>query len=120
MIAKKFRLSEREVKKVLRKAKPFFSHGIVVNSAKNTSNMSRFAVVIGWKSVRNNVVRVFFRRKFYDTMRDSALFTREIHSNATTYDYVFVIKKQNFLDYREKMSLTNFEKDLSFLIKKLS
>lgn len=35
MIAKKYRLQEREVKKVLHKGKPFFSYSIVFNVIPN-------------------------------------------------------------------------------------
>jgi hypothetical protein len=35
MIQKKYRLKEKQVKKVLQKGKPFFSYGIVKNSFKN-------------------------------------------------------------------------------------
>jgi hypothetical protein len=53
MIKKNFRLKEREVKKVLKYSKPFFSYGIVLNSFKNKLKYNRFAIVIGSKSVKS-------------------------------------------------------------------
>jgi ribonuclease P protein component len=65
VIAKKYRLKEREVKKVLQKGKPFFSSGLVFNVLPNTLSQARFAIVISRKSVPNNVVRNIYRRLFY-------------------------------------------------------
>jgi len=66
VISKKNRLSEREVKKVLNKWKPFFSYWIVLNYLKNNSEINRFAIVIWWKSVNTNITRNFFRRLYYN------------------------------------------------------
>jgi hypothetical protein len=46
VISKKNRLTEREVKKVLGKSKPFFSYGIVLNYIPNKLTHNRFAIVI--------------------------------------------------------------------------
>ncbi len=140
MIAKKYRLTEREVKKVLQKGKPFFSYGIVVNFMRNTAGYNRFAVVIGGKSVNTNVTRVCFRRRFYDTIRSSWLYSiplskgeglgvrvekeeeREGYvrvSNKPSYDYVFVVKKKLQLDRKKGDTVELFDKDLNFLIKKV-
>ncbi len=115
MIAKKFRLTEREVKKVLQKWKPFFSYGVVVNFSRNTSWYDRFWIVIGWKSVNTNVTRVFFRRRFYDVIMK--LFT--LNPKNMWKDYVFVVKKQTKLDRKDWEAIKLFDKDLNFLIKKL-
>jgi len=112
MISKKNRLSEREVKKVLNKWKPFFSYWIVLNYLKNKNNINRFAVVIWWKSVQTNVVRVFFRRLFYNL-------TSVILNNYKWIDFVFVIKKQTKLDKNDKNSINSFKKDISFLLNKI-
>ena len=74
MIAKKYRLKEREVKKVLRKGKPFFSYTIVCNRLKTPSPGSRFAIVLGKKSIPNNVIRNMYRRIFY---RETAKYTEK-------------------------------------------
>jgi hypothetical protein len=49
MIAKKYRLDEKEVKKVLAKRKPFFSHHLVANTLPNTYQHARIAIVLGGK-----------------------------------------------------------------------
>jgi len=66
VIAKKYRLKEREVKKVLQKGKPFFSYSLVFNVLSHTLPESRFAIVISSKSVPSAVVRNMYRRKFYE------------------------------------------------------
>jgi RNase P protein component len=53
MIKKIYRLKERELKKVLKYSKPFFSYGIVLNVNKNKLNYNRFAIVLGSKSVKS-------------------------------------------------------------------
>ena len=113
MLAKKFRLTEREVKKVLQKWKPFFSYNIVVNSFPNKKPYHRFAIVIGWKSVRTNVERNFFRRTFYD------LASSHCETGEKKSDFVFVVKKKTKLDKRDPSSIKTFEKDILFLIKKI-
>ena len=112
MISKNNRLSEREVKKVLVRWKPFFSYWIVLNYFKNKENINRFAIVIWWKSVKNNVARVFFRRFFYNTIR-------LVLNNYNWIDFVFVIKKQTKLDKNDKNSINSFKKDIDFLLNKI-
>ena len=89
MIAKKYRLQEREVKKVLHKGKPFFSYGIVFNVIPNKLWHSRFAIVIGWKSVPTNVVRNIYRRMYYDICQK--------YTQKTYGDVVCVVKKKTKL-----------------------
>lgn len=69
MIEKKYRLKEREVKKVLQKGKPFFSYNLVLNLGKSRLDYSRFAIVISGKSSPNAVVRNIYRRSFYNFMK---------------------------------------------------
>jgi len=120
VIAKKFRLTEKEVKKVLTRWKPFFAYGVVLNQIPNREWCNRFWIVIGAKSVNTNVTRVFFRRRFYDAIRESKLFspllTRE---GARGWDFVFVVKKQTKLDRKDEQAIKSFEKDLNFLINKV-
>ena len=116
MIAKKFRLTEKEVKKVLTRWKPFFAYGVVLNQIPNREWCNRFWIVIGAKSVNTNVTRVFFRRRFYDTIRDSKIFQEE---EVKWVDFVFVVKKQTKLDRKDKQAIKSFEKDLNFLINKV-
>lgn len=112
MIKKKFRLKERDVKRVLQKWEPFFSYGIVLNKKKNKLNYNRFSIVISWKSVCSNVERNFFRRRFYD-------FISENNILSNWYDLVFVIKNKTKLSKKEESSLFSFKKDLRFLINKI-
>ena len=114
MIKKIYRLKEREVQKVLGKTKPFFSYGIVLNAKPNRKDFNRFAIVIGSKSVNTNVTRTFFRRRFYDFIAKSSLFSDESNNNKN-YDFVFLVKKQTKLDKKDKNAILEFEKDLSFL-----
>jgi len=131
MLKKIYRLKEREVKKVLGKTKPFFSYGIVLNTKENRKNYNRFAIVIGSKSVNTNVTRTFFRRRFYDFIKNSKLNPHPTSPlrgeeqeqknnilNNKNYDFVFVVKKQTKLDKKDKKAILDFEKDLSFLEKK--
>lgn len=117
MLKKIYRLKEREVKKVLGKTKPFFSYGIVLNYKKNTNTYNRFSIVIWWKSVNSNVTRTFFRRVFFDFISDSSIFFDD-WINKNHFDCVFVVKKQMKLDKRDKKTILEFKKDMSFLEKK--
>ncbi len=112
MIKKIYRLSENEVKKVLKYSKPFFSYWVVVNQTGNNLPYNRFAIIIWAKSVINNVSRNFFRRLFY------TLVWRNINSPKWK-DLVFVVKKQIKLDKKDSLSINWFEKDINFLLKKL-
>lgn len=127
MIAKKFRLTQREVKKALTRWRPFFAYGIVLNQVPNREWYNRFWIVIWAKSVNTNVTRVFFRRRFFDTIRDSKLFVTPLSWEGEGLgarlwkwtDYVFVVKKQMQLDRKEVAAIKSFEKDLNFLINKV-
>ncbi|MDD2870565.1 MAG: ribonuclease P protein component [Candidatus Gracilibacteria bacterium] len=112
MISKENRLSEREVKKVLTRGKPFFSYGIVLNYLKNNLNKNRFAIVIGGKSIKTNVERNYFRRTFYDLVSSSL-------DNQKGIDYVFVVKKQTKLDKKDEKILNSFKQDINFLLNKV-
>ena len=110
MIAKKNRLSERQVKKVLRKWKPFFSRACVVNVLSNESDYNRYAIVLSWKSVSWAVCRNYFRRIFYN-MVFSAFFAADWKGK----DIVYVIKKQTKLDKNDQKSIAIFKKEIDFL-----
>lgn len=112
MISKKNRLSEKEVKKVLTRWKPFFSYGVVLNYLKNTWENDRYAIVIWWKSVNTNVSRNYFRRIFYDLVQEYLELNRWL-------DCVFVVKKQTKLDKNDENSINSFKKDINFLLNKI-
>ena len=94
MIAKKYRLKESEVKKVLHKGKPFFSYTLVLNALPTKKGYNRFAIVISWKSVKGSVERNYFRRLFYATVAP--------YIEQSSFDFVFVLKSKTFLDNTEK------------------
>ena len=79
---------------------------------KNKLTKNRYAIVIWSKSVKTNVERVFFRRKFYDIVSNKL-------EDKNGIDYVFVIKKKTKLDKKEQNSITWFEKDIKFLLNKI-
>lgn len=113
MIKKIFRLNENEVKKVLKYSKPFFSYWMVANSVQNKFSYNRFAIILSSKTVNHNVTRNFFRRKMFDM-------ASEYLSSHHGKDIVFVVKKQTKLDKKDFGSITTFEKEVSFLLKKLN
>lgn len=78
---------------------------------KNYSNNNKFWIVISSDSVNNNVTRVFFRRRFYDLMKN--------FSSNSGYDIVFVVKKKTKLDKKDLTVINNFDNDINFLIKKV-
>ena len=126
MISKKDRLTEREVKKVLTRWKPFFSYGLVLNYAKNNLEKNRFAIVIWWKSVKTSVERNFFRRRFYDLVSNSIKFLPLKKGVPDLWvvgikwiDYVFVVKKQTKLDKKDDNSRKSFIQDIKFLLNKI-
>lgn len=113
MLKKVFRLNENEIKKVLKASKPFFSYWITVSFKKTTTNNNKFWIVIGSKSVKNNVHRVFFRRMFYDIVWD------KIYSSSN-FDCVFIVKKQFKLDKNDENIVKSFQNDINFLIYKIN
>ena len=112
MLSKKYRLTEKDVKKVLRKWKPFFSHEIVLNIMKNNYNYNRFAIIIWSKSVDTNVDRNYFRRKFYDFVWEKVFYK-------WWNDLVFVVKKTYVLTKKNNFSLETLIKNLSYLLNKI-
>lgn len=114
MIKKIFRLNERQVKKVLKSKKPFFAYWVVSNTIPNTFWYNRFAIILWWKSVKNSVERNYFRRFFFDLLKN---YIFKIPNN--WLDIVFVVKKQNKLDKKNSQGIKDFEKDILFLLKNI-
>jgi len=114
MIKKIYRLKEKDVKKVLKFWKPFFSYWIVLNKVLNKLPYSRFSLVLGSKVVNTNITRNFFRRRYYNYIDDVI----KANSLKKNYDVTLVVKKKIKLDMKDKSSLFSFDKDLRFLIKK--
>lgn len=113
MIAKKYRLTEKDTKKVLQKWKPFFSYWIVLNILKNNFPHNRFSIVIWWKSVNSNISRNFFRRRFYNNCIQKINDIWNFWS-----DLVFVVKKQTKLDKKNNLNIISFDNDVKFLLDK--
>lgn len=109
MLAKKFRLHEREVKKVLHKGKPFFSYSVVFNVIPNKLWHSRFAVVIWWKSVPNAVVRNLYRRMYYNAAYK--------YTQINLWDVVCVVKKQTKLD-KTQITQNKIQSEINYLFEK--
>jgi len=109
VIAKKYRLKEREVKKVLQKGKPFFSYSIVFNVIPNRLWYNRYAIVISAKSVPNNVVRNTYRRTFYDVCS---------HYNTKVYgDIVCVVKTKTKL-WKQSEDIKKITSEITYLFDK--
>jgi ribonuclease P protein component len=66
MIAKEYRLTEREVRKVLSRRKPFFSYMFIANILENKEEHGRIGILLSSKVARGSVNRNFWRRQFYD------------------------------------------------------
>ena len=66
MLAKKYRLTEREIRKVFQRKKPFFSYMLIANVTKNSLSHGRFAILLSAKVAGSGVNRNVFRRDFYD------------------------------------------------------
>lgn len=52
MIAKKYRLTEKEVKKVLARRKPFFGRILIANTAPNRVGHARLGVILSSKQTK--------------------------------------------------------------------
>ncbi|NDK08136.1 hypothetical protein EOM39_02715 [Candidatus Gracilibacteria bacterium] len=122
MISKKYRLSESNVKKVLKFGKPFFSYGMVLNYKNNNVENNRFAIIISGKNISGSVERNFFRRRFYEIIElqikpENGNLLR-LEKQKTYYDLVFVLKKQTILSKKNLDSVNSFDNDIKFLLKK--
>jgi ribonuclease P protein component len=111
MIKKIYRLKEKEIKKVLKFKKPFFSYNIIANYIKNNLWYNRFAILLSHKNTKTSVSRNFFRRKMYTLVSNSIY--------KSSFDIVFVPKKWKTFDKKKKEDILGFENDISFLIKKI-
>jgi ribonuclease P protein component len=109
VISKIYRLKEREVKKVLHKGKPFFSYSVVFNVIPNKLWHSRFAIVIGGKSVPTNVVRNTYRRLYYDICQK--------YIQKDYGDIVCVVKKKTKLD-RQLSEIQKIRSEINYLFEK--
>jgi ribonuclease P protein component len=109
MISKKNRLTENEVKKVLAKRKPFFSHTMVANVYPNKLGYARIGIVLSAKQTRGSVNRNSFRRMIYDLTVPSL--------PKISQDIVFLCKKGILLDHKDEASRASIERDTVFLLR---
>lgn len=113
MIKKDRRLVEREIRKVLKYKKPFFSYSVIANVATNRLGISRFAAIFSGKSVECGASRNFFRRRAYDL-------ARPFLSASAGLDVVIVPKKgKKPLDHRDSEAVRAFEEDVRHLYRKI-
>jgi ribonuclease P protein component len=112
MIKKDRRLIEREIRKVLKFKKPFFSYSVIANVAVNREGKPRFAAIFSGKSVTGSVSRNFFRRRAYDLARPYL-------DIPTSLDIVLVPKKGQPLDLRDPEAVAAFERDVRELYRKI-
>jgi ribonuclease P protein component len=109
MIKKKYRLKECDVRKVLKWNKPFFSYWLIANMKKNFLGYSRFCIALSTKNTKTSINRNFFRRRFYDISRNYIL--------KWWYDFVFIPKKWKTFDQKNWTQITDFDKDINFILK---
>ena len=112
MITKEHRLIERDIRRVLKFKKPFFSYSVVANVAQNRIGKPRFGSVFPAKAVTGSVSRNFFRRRSYDLARPYL-------ENPSASDVVIVPKKGKPLDHRDPVAVAAFENDVSQLYRKI-
>jgi len=111
MIAKKYRFTERELRKVLSRRKPFFSYMFIANIMNSRESHGRVGILLSSKIARGSVNRNYWRRQFYDI---SYPYIRDL-----PVDVVLVPKKWTLLDHKNKTQLAEFEKNIQFLYKKI-
>lgn len=109
MIAKKYRLNEKEFRKVLQKRKPFFSYGMIANVLPNRVGYARIGILLSGKQCRGSVNRNSFRRFTYDLSRPFL--------DGIGHDIVFVPKKGKILDHKNPEDFSEMKKDIQFLWK---
>jgi ribonuclease P protein component len=107
MIAKKHRLTENEVKKVLAKRKPFFSHTLVANVFPNRFGYTRVGIVLSGKQTRGSVNRNTWRRMIYDLSLP--------YLETSSLDVVFVCKKGIVLDSKNIPQKGDIVRDVEYI-----
>ena len=111
MIAKRFRLNENQIKKVLQKKKPFFSYWIVANIIKNNLEYSRVSIILSSAQTKWSVNRNRIRRHIYDI---SAPYIKDLG-----VDIVYMFKKKTLLNSKDPILMGEIAKDIPFLLRKI-
>jgi ribonuclease P protein component len=114
MIAKRFRLTESQLGKVLKNKKPFFSHLLIANAARNGLEVSRFALILSGKVAKTSVDRNFYRRRFYDIVARHLNQPSKIGIDAS-----FVIQKGNVCNRRDSTMVSKFDSEVDNLLHKV-
>lgn len=112
MIKKTRRLSENDIKKVLKFKKPFFSHNWIANTSASRIGFNRYAVIFSGKHTKTSISRNFFRRTFYDLVAEAGI--------SGSLDIVFVPKKGKTFDKTSKDDIVAFENDIRFLLRTIA
>lgn len=112
MIAKKYRLTENEFRKVLSRRKPFFSYGMVANIVPSKLEYARVGIVLSGKQAPGSVNRNIFRRWAYDLSRPFL--------DGLSVDVVFVLKKGKVLDHKNPEARGEMKQDIEFLWKTIT
>ena len=111
MISKEYRLTERELRKVLSRKKPFFSYIFIANTLTNKAPHGRCGILLSSKCAKGSVNRNFWRRMFYDMSLSTLL--------RINMDVVVVPKKWTVLDHKNQETIAEFQKNILFLYKKI-
>jgi ribonuclease P protein component len=121
MIAKRFRLTESQIGKVLKNKKPFFSNLLIANAARNGLEVSRFALILSGKVAKTSVDRNFYRRRFYDRV---AIYLGEQNASGKQalpgIDTSFVVQKGNICGRRDLSMISKFETEVDTLLRKVT
>lgn len=81
------------------------------NTAASKDPFAKVGIMLSGKVTRGSVNRNFFRRKFYELSRPY-LAQMKVHA-------VFVPKKGTLLSYKDINSVAEFEKNITFIYKKI-
>ena len=114
MLAKEYRLCEKQVKKALQFRKPFFGEMWVMHALPSIKWIGGgFAIILSGKQTRWSVNRNFFRRRFYDHIRQN-------HSDLLDGKYMIVMsfKKGTLFSSKEEASIALFDKSVADCITK--
>ena len=118
MIAKKYRMKEREVKFAMKRGRPvygkFFTFVVMPN--KRTNN-HRFAIVVGNKHTKSAVIRNAFRRNIYDTV--AAWRDNPPPVGHRSFSDIVIITKKGIKLTKDEPKKQDLERDMKVNMKKI-
>lgn len=112
MIPKKNRLSERDIRKMVRQRGMFFWTCFIVNVIQKSIGESRYGIIFSTKHTKGSVNRNFFRRMFY---RQVWLFL----DLPASFDLLFIPKKGTRFSHTDSHSIAHTEADIVKLLQKI-